>query len=427
MAIPSRFIKPARPRKKVSLKINPTLIGVLLSVGAHALLIMFAPRANFSFAALSEAAQQQDAEETIVPLVELTPAERNRLPSFAQPRRLPPTPTGLDSLALPSGLPRLSRTIPTQQTRQTTPPRTATRSLPSPTTRPAIRPQIRQRLPQAVTRAPLTVNPGRVTNRDTPRSSSSVELFSPSQPSQPSSNIGPDGLPILDGQTSLDPDNSSTSSQGSAADLNTQPAGEAQPSGDLLRELLARQNAPDGEAQGEAESNTESEVAAETSNEANTNTPEAEGTAIAVETEAINPAPAQGDPRQLLSGYSYDSTDVDEEAAEENLQDWLVASAENKSGEVDSATATLEIDSQFKVCKENEPSTGLIGVVVNPDGSQENAEVLQSIGYDILNRQALSAVEYYDFEQPSVPTQYQVTIDVIYEPQGCVEALPEAE
>ncbi|MEO0647477.1 MAG: TonB family protein, partial [Cyanobacteria bacterium J06650_10] len=101
-------------------------------------------------------------------------------------------------------------------------------------------------------------------------------------------------------------------------------------------------------------------------------------------------------------------------------------SAENKS-EVDSATATLEIDSQFKVCKENAPSTGLIGVVVNPDGSQENAEVLKSIGYDILNRQALAAIEYNEFEQPSQATQYQITIDVIYEPEGCVEALPEAE
>ncbi|MEL6555021.1 MAG: TonB family protein [Cyanobacteria bacterium J06621_11] len=419
MAIPSRFIKPAaRPAKKASVGINPTIIGVLLSVGAHALLIMFAPRANFSFAALSEAAQQQDAEETIVPVVELTAAERNRLPSFAQPRRLPPTPTGLDSLALPPGLPRVSTTTP--RTRQSSP-QSTTRRIPSATTQTTIRPQIRQRLPQSVTRAPLTLNPGRVANRNVTRSNSAVEFFSPTQPSQTALNqtsptVGPDGLPILEGQTPLALEApSTTTSNGSASDLTIQP------SGDLLGEVIARQNASTGSDTNDNNATESPDTGSESAAGS-----EESGTAIAVETEAINPAPAQGDPRQLLAGYSYDPTDVDEEAAETNLEEWLVASAENKS-EVDSATATLEIDSQFKVCKENAPSTGLIGVVVNPDGSQENAEVLKSIGYDILNRQALAAIEYNEFEQPSQATQYQITIDVIYEPEGCVEALPEAE
>ena len=425
MVIPSRFIKPAaRSRRKApTFNINPTVIGVLLSVGAHALLIMFAPRANFSFAALSEAAQQQDAEETIVPVVELTPAERNRLPSFAQPRRSPPAPTGLSSLALPPGLPRVSSPVPVPRTRsrpqQSTLPRTTTRRLPSPTAQPNIRQTVRPRLPQTVRRPSFSFDPSRVTNRAASRPSTSVEFYSPETPAPAPPTVGPDGLPILEGQTPLNPEEIGSIASGSAADL-VQPNGQS--TGRSIEDLLASQNAPNASS-GNENSSEETAAVVEDNNE-QTDIIAAGGTEIAVETEAVNPAPAQGDPRQLLAGYSYDATDVDEAAAEENKQEWLVASAENKSG-VETETTTLEIDSQFKVCKENPPTSGLVGVVVNPDGSQENAQVLKSTGYDVLNRQALSAVEYYSFEQPSQPTQYLVDIGVIYEPEGCVDALPE--
>ncbi|MEO1620865.1 MAG: hypothetical protein AAFU53_07495, partial [Cyanobacteria bacterium J06632_3] len=137
--------------------VSPTGIGVLLSIGAHAAFIAFGPRANFSFAALSEAAQQQDAEETIVPVVQLTEAERSRLPSFAQPRRLPPSPTGLGSLSLPSGLPSISnnRIVRTP---------TAARPLPSPTLRrPRQIPSLRTTLNPSISRPRQPVN--RVTQR----------------------------------------------------------------------------------------------------------------------------------------------------------------------------------------------------------------------------------------------------------------------
>lgn len=417
MAIPSRFLKPAnKPTKgprKSSWRINPTFVGVLLSIGAHALIILFAPRANFSFAALSEAAQQQDLEETIVPVVELTPAERSRLPSFAQPRRLPPTPTGLDSLSLPSGLPNVSRTPlpPRRNTRNNQTATSTARRLPSATTSN----QARQRLQQNFRRAPLSsgssFDPNSVRNRDTPRTPNASEFV----------QIDPSGLPILGNPDNVavapvpsgdSTNNSPSSNGGSASDLET-----TTPSGDLLAEVIARQNADN------AESSTGAQGGIETpplENETES------GTEIAIETEAVEPAPAQGNPRRLLDAYEYDPAGVDEETAAENLQAWLVATAENKSN-LETGNAELTIDSQFKVCKDNAPASGLIGVIVNPDGSQEDAKVLKSIGYDVLNRQALSAVEYTDFGQPERPTQYQVVVDVVYEPEGCVESLPEVE
>ena len=110
--------------------------------------------------------------------------------------------------------------------------------------------------------------------------------------------------------------------------------------------------------------------------------------------------------------------------AQTKREEWLSETAAGKDT-IDRAEAELTIDSNFKVCKDIPPARGLIGVVVNPDGSKEAAEVLSSTGYDILNRQALDAVAYNDFGQPTAPTQYEVSIDVTYNPQGCVNELPE--
>lgn len=139
----------------------------------------------------------------------------------------------------------------------------------------------------------------------------------------------------------------------------------------------------------------------------------------------IDLAPAQGDASRLLAGFVYDSTDVSPAEADVNLQAWLAETAENKS-EIDSQQALITIDSNFKVCKDNPPTEGLVGIIVNPDGTTEQAKVLRSIGYDVLNRQAIDEIERANFEQPTVPTQYQVSVEVLYQSDGCVEELPEA-
>ncbi|MEO1634706.1 MAG: hypothetical protein AAFS04_06470, partial [Cyanobacteria bacterium J06631_9] len=94
MATSSALKSITTPLGKVVKVLTPTGIGVLVSLGAHVFLFVNGPGTNFSLAALDEAAQQE-AEETIVPVIELTPAERSRLPGFAQPRTIVPSPTGL--------------------------------------------------------------------------------------------------------------------------------------------------------------------------------------------------------------------------------------------------------------------------------------------------------------------------------------------
>ncbi len=386
MAIPPQVSSAIRPLARLTRAVGPTGIGVLLSVAAHAAFLILGPKTNLSFAALSEAAQQADAEETIVPLVQLSPAEQNRLPDFAQPDRQSSDLTGLGSLALPSGLPFVPN--PTEQKR-----RTAAAPFPSAT------------LPQTTQRRPVVGNNPSSTRSFTRQPSISLPI-SPTPPAGfvPSSP-DPATAPIPD--LSEDGENSGavepgSSQSGSADDLQL-PAQR----GLTLAEALARTQ----------------EAGANQPETATDDQAEPEYTAAATPG-AATADPAQGDPSQLRDDFTYDNTNVSEEAAAANTEDWLVAIYEGK-GNIAADTAELTIDSQFKVCKDISPSYGLVGVLVNPDGTQTNATVLKSTGYEVLNRQALEAVENTDFGQPEALTQYQVKIDVIYMPEGCVDSLPE--
>lgn len=400
MAIPPRLRSATRPVAKVAKVITPTGMGVLLSIGAHAALIAFAPTTNVSFAKFNQAAQEASAEESIVPLVQLSPGERNRLPSFAQPRREPPSVTGLGSLALPSGLPF----TPNTSIRKRTVP---ARPIPSPTPNRSIASQpvkpLGAQLPAGVSR-PFSINlPTTSLPRPTlPSAPSVAALPSPPPPTDletqgppplPTDRVNSE-LPVLPGGVVLPPDGGFSEALQGTQEAN-----------------IAVNPAP---TQPPVETPVEVEPGP------------APAVEIPVEPPVIATAPAQGDPRRLLNGTNvYDDRGVSEEAAEERTKDWLAASAEGKET-VANDTAAIEIDSGYKACREEPPQDGRIGVLVNPDGSQEGITVLKSIGYDTLNRLALSTLEYYDFGQPEVPTQYQVDVEVIYEPEDCVEELPDA-
>lgn len=407
MAFPSRLKSAFRPAFKVGRVITPTGIGVLLSIGAHAALLTFGPRTNFSFAALSQAAQQADAEETIVPLVTLSPAERNRLPSFAQPRR-PPQTTGLSSLALPSGI----LDIPTSRAFKNRP--VPARPLPAPTTtRPSKPPApLSGALPSNVRANPFPLNfPISALPRPTrpqapavavvpdpppiPAPNPSAGIPTPTDPFNPS-------IPILPGGVELPADRSfSDALEGTqSASINTNPL-------------------PSNET--ETPEPTPVDSSPEDSEESGETSP---AVSIPVEPEIIATAPAQGDSRLLTASNVYDERAVSEEEADERTEEWLVATATGKE-KVAAAEAEITIDSGFKACRDVPPKEGRIGIVINPDGSQEDITVLKSIGYDVLNRLALSTLDYYDFETPEVPTQYQVDVKVEYKPEGCVEELPE--
>ena len=399
----------ARPLLGVAKAITPTGVGVLLSIGAHVLFFVAGPRPNFSFAALNEAAQQE-AEETVVPLIELTPAEQSRLPSFAQPRRTPPSATSLgNSFPLPPSIGTLNRR---SQSSGTNKPNLAGR-LPSPTTTTTIRPNAGRSVLGGTgfgglgNRAP--------TRRPTSRPSANPVIVDIPQSSGVRLPVLEPGVTVTEqtitpgnatGTTEQPTDNNDTNNQTPVTPQNP------------LDQQLAR-------AQAEANNNATPNTPESSGTETTPGTEEETATPIQVEqSEAIAIAPAQGNPNQLRDAYRYDPTDVDDDAAQTNLDTWLSESAEDKSG-LESQTVGLTIDSNFKACVDVPPASGLIGVIVNPDGSQESNQVLKSIGYDLLNREALDAVTYYDFGPPAVPTQYQVNIEVLYDPQNCVGALPE--
>ncbi len=413
MAIPSRLKSALRPIAKTTKVITPTGIGVLLSVGAHAALIAFGPSTNVSFARLNQAAQEASAEESIVPLVQLSPAERNRLPSFAQPRRNPPSATGLGSLSLPSYIPNTpnnstirKRTVPANPIPSPTP----NRSL---VTRPSqpVRP-LGNQLPAGVTR-PFSLNFPTTTVPTSPTAppAPSVAILPSPPPLSSTIESNPPPLPTdrVNGELPVLPGGVVLPAEGggfSEALQGTQSAGIAANPAPTPGQQPGLPQLSDGEP----------------SQQPVIDQPVVE---IPVDPPVIATAPAQGNASRLINGtIVYDERGVSEEAAEERTKDWLTASAEGKET-VAEGTAEIEIDSAYKACREDPPQDGRIGVLVNPDGSRENITVLKSIGYDTLNRLALSTLDYYDFGQPEVPTQYQVDVEVIYEPEDCVEALPD--
>ncbi len=401
MAFSSRLKSAVRPLYQTAKFVSPTAVGVLLSFGVHAVFFAFAPRTNFSFAALSAVAQQEEAEETIVPILQLTDAERSRLPAFAQPRVLPPSPTGLSGgLGLPFDLSSPSRS---QLQRKSTP----AGQLPSPTlrtNRPVPTPTfgIPRPAPSPFTfrprPAPLVIQ--RPTVSVSPLPAGQLPDLTAGTPVNPGGSSNPASQPITD--------TPETQPAPSAADLQTSPRS----IGDALN--AAENDAPSNIASAE-ETRSPSEVISSNA-QTGISEPLPDSTATAA---------AQGNSRSLLKALTYDPTDVSQAEADVNLQAWLDKTAENKS-EIDTQQASITIDSNFRVCTDNPPTDGLIGVVVNPDGSQEEVQVLKSIGYSILNREASDAVERSDFGQPAKPTQYQVAVEVIYQPAGCVEELPEA-
>ncbi len=398
MAFPLHLTSAIRPFLKTAKVISPTGIAVLLSVGAHAVLLAVGPRTNFSFAALSQAAQEADAEETIVPLVQLTPAEQSRLPNFAQPRLQPPSATDFGKLSLPSGLPFVPNTsIPKARTFPTNPFPTATR--------PRTPSQPRTPLPRQTLPFPTSPLPSNLLRQ---RNNSELSVL-PNLPAGPLPSEPEAG----GNRTEPSQNNGSSAPSGSAADLLPR----LEP--DLsMAEAIARE---------EAEASAQvPDIGARlpSSQQASGSATTGGATDIPVRApEGIAIAPAQGNPSRLSESYTYDDTDTSESAAEANIEEWLAASDQ---GDIATNSAELTIDSGFNKCLDkNPPGDGLIGVVVNPDGTQEDLTVLRSIGYDLLNRQAIDAVERNDFGEPAVPTQYQVQIAVTYNPSGCVESLPD--
>ena len=421
MALPARLKSTLRPLGAVGKTISPTGICVLLSVGAHVLLIAAGAQGSSSggsgggglFDKFDEA-----AAEKIVPVTQLTPAERSRLPAFAQPRPDPLSSSSLSSLDLPPGLlapnatfgqgrtslpaGRMPSATPSRQFAATPPIDDVLRQLKARVAAPPTRPQ-----------TPLSIN--------IPRRTPTAAYIQPE-----SSVIVP---PIPTGNT-----NGSTTvlPSGSAADLGKPdssglPQLESQSTQDILARLQGAQGQPAttpektpttsaGENNGEpTEAPSETNAGGETGS---VDTPVGNNGSDEVAT--LAPDPANGDAAELQDDLTYDSRLTTDEAVAEKVAAWTEAVVAAK-GTLPQVETQVPIKAAFKACRTNPPIDGLIGVIVNPGGEIETTDILRSTGYETLNLRAQKAIKNYDFSDVDKTTDYRVTVKVNYDEDGCVD------
>ena len=409
--LPARLKSIFRPIRVAGAALGPTGIGVLLSVGAHAGIIAAGTHGGGDrlFDAFDQAAEAEAAEEKIVPIVQLTPAERSRLPAFAQPRRDPLSTSSLSSLALPPGLP-----VPNASIQRRPTPVPANR-MPSATARTPVTQSKPLDLSRFFATRPAPVVPPAELPQDTNIASRTpaTEFIQP----DPSVTVPPLGAQ----------DNSSTSpnSGGQIDPVTGLPRLEGQSTADILARLNGISSGPAAPNQVPAEVSPGSDGGSNVPS-----TPEAEGepegVPIPIENSGANevPAlalnPADGDAAELIEDLSYSGTLTADADVAQKVDSWTEEIVAQK-GSLPTGTADIDIVSAFKACRSNPPTDGLIGVVVNPDGTLENLDVLKSTGYETLNLRALQAVENYDFGQINEPTEVQVSVGVSYDAAGCVD------
>lgn len=419
MALPARLKSTLRPLGAVGKSISPTGICVLLSVGAHVLLIAAGAQGSSGSSGggggLFDKFDEASAEK-IVPIMQLTPAERSRLPAFAQPRPDPLSSSSLSSLDLPPGL--LAPNAAFGQGRTSLP----AGRMPSATTSrqfaatPPIDDVLRQlkaRVAAAPTRpqTPLSIN--------IPRRTPTAAYI------QPESSVIVPPLPTgnTNGSTTVLP-------AGSAADLGKpDSSGLPQLESQSTQDILAR-------LQGEGQPATTPEKTPTTSaGENNGEPPETPSETNAsgnggVEAPPENngsdkiatltPDPADGDAAELQDDLTYDSRLTADEAVAEKVASWTEAVVAAK-GTLPLVEIQVPIKAALKACRTNPPIDGLIGVIVNPGGEIETTDILRSTGYETLNLRAQKAIKNYDFSNVDKTTDYRVTVKVNYDEDGCVD------
>ncbi|MEM9092415.1 MAG: hypothetical protein AAGC93_27245 [Cyanobacteria bacterium P01_F01_bin.53] len=435
---PAKAAKSKKAKSKITKVLSPAGVGVVLSVGAHLGLLFFGTPSDAVLSALDSPAEQSQAEEREVPLVQLTPAERNRLPDFAQPRRQPTSnPTGLGTFSLPSGLPSIPNTsVP----RAVVP----AKPFPSASATPTFPRQNRQTITRAQQPTPAPRVPLSFTLPSIPLSSlgvgrrPSVSVVTPEElPDVPpqSASLPANGTPGAgirggtQGEAQGSANTQGSTQNGSADDLLPRLNSGVTDSGLSIAEALDQTEVAAG-GTGEDLENGNSGSSAVTPPDIARNLPpsgqDVPAEEIPVDTPDLATPSAQGDALLLAGNNEYNPIAVTEEDAEALELQWLERTAEGLE-EVATETTELNINSEFKACREDPPVNGRLGVVVNPDGSRSEPTVLKSTGYGTLNRLAVLTLEYEEFDTPDVPTQYKVDVLVKYEPEGCVAPLSQEE
>ena len=337
-------------------------VAALFSLGFHGLLFTIGPRvSSLSFDAFAEG----EAVDSTVPLVTLNEADRARIPDFSQPQRR------FDSIDLDSGLPNLDSSLPQADVKIPTPPAPTFRSSFSPS----------YRLP--ITRTPSTSRFGSA-NRTT-------RLTIPGAP-----RFGTTSRDILERQQEIERRRAAELAEESAAPAEVSPAeSSAEASGTGTAADLVP---PSSEASDDPAAPDEA--------------PE-----VAVNTETSEHLAKL---RQLQSKFTYSAENTTEEAAAENYENWLDQTAEDSDTVLtDAEPQEISLNADLRLCADNPPTTGQIGLVVAPDGTLTDTTILRSTGYEYLNQAAIDSLSETDFPETDTATRYPITVLVEYDEETC--------
>lgn len=130
---------------------------------------------------------------------------------------------------------------------------------------------------------------------------------------------------------------------------------------------------------------------------------------------------------QAGSGLSHDETGTNPANIDENYALWETETPLEEEVAIQTAEETEPVSvgaGLNLLCNQAEPQNGEIGVLVAPDGTPINADILLSTGYDALNQAALDeGFNGRQYAETETATRYRIGVTVDYEHEAtCTNA-----
>lgn len=378
---------------------QPTGIATIVSVGVHGLLWVVLP-----VLPLSSKTTESEVQRPVA-LVELTPAEQSRLPSFATPQlSLPPLPKTTN----------LFPSLPSLQSSNSLPSTSSPYNLPlfpPPPTGFSFSPSLP--LP-----APIGAPTTQIPIPDTPRSSESSQSSKPTIAFQEQP-----GLDLL--QQNSDAFQSQNSPQlpqlEEAAPLSVNPP--------FSPPAIAPDSAPPTTAPTEAPNNspepTSPPTSAPTEQAATPTTPPPTPGPRPDKIPAAAIARLREAQQRQQELFAYDATGTSNEEASGTLADWTEQTSQSTGKDF----KRLELKPSYPTaaCPRKLNGQATFGVVVDADGKIVGELTrIQSAGYRLLNQKAEEALRAYEFEGTGESQAYLVSLPFTYSSDACVAPSEEA-
>ena len=126
---------------------------------------------------------------------------------------------------------------------------------------------------------------------------------------------------------------------------------------------------------------------------------------------------------RLQAKFNYDATDTTPEEVEANYKEWEAQTEDESDGAVETADTLLELSFDAgRLCAQNPPTNGEMGILVAPDGTPSDPTILRSTGYGYLNQAAAEALINTEFPETEQSVRYPVEIIVNYDDEACKSA-----